>query len=252
VLFVEDSPANVQLMRDILSRRPEVTLLVADTGVEAVELARERGPDLVLLDLNLPDIDGQEVLRRLRADDATEAIPVVVVSADATPAQVERLLAQGATDYVTKPFSLDRIMVVVDRTSSDPPAPTRRLVVYVEDDRANSNLMANLFERNFPSLDLLVASRGAECLPLAVEHQPSLILLDAGLPDVPGLEVVRRLRGDERTSDIPIAIVSGSPPAPPDDGPQADAHLMKPFGGADLRRLVDDLLGDRLDPDPGA
>jgi CheY-like chemotaxis protein len=80
-----------------------------------VELAREHLPDLVLLDLHLPDIPGDEVLRRLRADPRTAAIPIIVVSADATPASVVRLQAAGADAYLTKPLDVDEFLVTVER-----------------------------------------------------------------------------------------------------------------------------------------
>ena len=83
-------------------------------GNLGLELARQHMPDLILLDLHLPVMDGQEVLRRLQADGATSDIPVVVVSADATPARVADVLASGATAFLTKPLDVQRFMVVVD------------------------------------------------------------------------------------------------------------------------------------------
>jgi CheY-like chemotaxis protein len=83
-----------------------------------VELAHEHRPALVLLDLNLPDISGEEVLRRIRNDPVTADTPVVVVSADATPGQVERLRSAGANDYLTKPFSLADFLAVIDSSGA--------------------------------------------------------------------------------------------------------------------------------------
>jgi PAS domain S-box-containing protein len=114
VLYVEDNLANVKLMERLMTRRPGLTLLVAIQGSLAIDLAREHRPDLVLLDLNLPDIPGEEVLRRLRADPATATVPVIVVSGDATPGQADRLLAAGADDYITKPFDIARLLGVID------------------------------------------------------------------------------------------------------------------------------------------
>ena len=118
VLYVEDNLSNVKLVERILARRPEVTLIVAMQGRIALELAREHQPSLVLLDLHLPDVSGEEVLRRLRADLRTSATPVVVLSADATPGQLQRLRANGATDYLTKPFDIPRLLAVIDGTGS--------------------------------------------------------------------------------------------------------------------------------------
>jgi len=118
VLYVEDNPSNVKLVERLVARRPEVTLLVAMEGRIALELAREHQPSLILLDLNLPDVSGEEVLRRLRAEPRTSATPVVVLSADATPGQVQRLRANGATDYLTKPFDIARLLAVIDGAGS--------------------------------------------------------------------------------------------------------------------------------------
>ena len=113
-LYMEDNLPNVQLMEGILAHRPEVRLLTAAQGALGVELARQQRPDLIFLDLHLPDINGDEVLRRLRADAATRHIPVVMISADATPGQIQRLIAAGANDYLSKPFSIAHLLGLLD------------------------------------------------------------------------------------------------------------------------------------------
>ena len=114
MLYIEDNPSNIKLVETILRERAEVTLFVAQQGRLGLELAREHAPALVLLDLNLPDVAGEEILRRLRADGRTADIPVVMVSADATPSQVGRLLDLGAQGYLTKPFQIDQFLAVID------------------------------------------------------------------------------------------------------------------------------------------
>jgi PAS domain S-box-containing protein len=114
VLYVEDNLANLRLVERILARRPAVRLIAALQGSLALELAREHHPDLILLDVHLPDIDGDEVLRRLQGDPATSAIPVITVSAEATPAKIERFLTAGARDYLTKPLDVSRFLEVID------------------------------------------------------------------------------------------------------------------------------------------
>jgi signal transduction histidine kinase len=127
VLYVEDNLSNLRLVERILARRREAELLVAIQGSLALELAAQHQPDLVLLDLHLPDMPGEEVLQRLRADPSTKNIPVVIVSADATPGQIERLLAAGATDYLTKPLDVVAFLTIVDKVLADPPdPPTKR------------------------------------------------------------------------------------------------------------------------------
>jgi len=114
VLYIEDNPSNIRLVEAILAQRPEVTLLVATQGGLGLELAAEHRPALVLLDLNLPDMSGEEVLRRLRGDDRTKDVRIVMLSADATPGQVERLRRSGAHDYLTKPFEIERFLGAID------------------------------------------------------------------------------------------------------------------------------------------
>jgi CheY-like chemotaxis protein len=104
VLYVEDNLSNVELVRVILARMPAIELIPAMQGGMAVDLAAQHAPDVILLDLNLPDLHGDEVLRRLRADPRTSAIPVIVLSADATPATIARLA--GVAGYVTKPLDI--------------------------------------------------------------------------------------------------------------------------------------------------
>ncbi|MCL6527562.1 MAG: PAS domain-containing protein [Thermaceae bacterium] len=107
LLYIEDNLSNLRLVKRLLSRWPGVSLLTAMQGQLGLELALSQPPDLILLDLHLPDLPGQEVLARLKAHPQTRAIPVIVLSADASDHQIERLLTQGATAYLTKPLDLE-------------------------------------------------------------------------------------------------------------------------------------------------
>ena len=114
VLYIEDDLVNFTLVERILEFRPALKLMHARCGEMGVELAQAHRPKLILLDLNLPDIHGSEVLRRLQDEPTTAKVPVVVLSADATPSQIERLLTAGARNYLTKPFDIDPFLAVVD------------------------------------------------------------------------------------------------------------------------------------------
>ena len=113
VLYVEDNPANLKLVERIFERLPGATVLSAMQGRLGLELARKHRPDLILLDLHLPDMSGAEALRALRGDPATSDIPVVVLSADATPGTARGLLDAGATEYMTKPIDVPRFLQLV-------------------------------------------------------------------------------------------------------------------------------------------
>lgn len=118
VLYIEDNLANLKLIERIFEEYPKITLLSAMQGSIGLDLAREHHPDLILLDLHLPDMNGDEVLRRLREGAGTRDIPVVMLSADATPRQIERLLTPpeghpGAKEYLTKPLNVKQFLSVL-------------------------------------------------------------------------------------------------------------------------------------------
>ena len=110
VLYVEDEPINVLLMEEIFRRQPAWTLLVATDGQQGLQLARSHHPDLLLIDMNLPDMNGLEVLQQLRMDAATKNLRCVVLSADALPDQVSAALAAGFSDYWTKPIDVPLVL----------------------------------------------------------------------------------------------------------------------------------------------
>ncbi len=116
VLYIEDNLSNLRLIEHLLSRRPGVRLLSAIQGRLGLELAWEHRPGLILLDLHLPDVPGDEVLRRLKEDPRTRPIPVVVISAEASPGHVQRLLAAGASGYLTKPIDVREFLRLLDET----------------------------------------------------------------------------------------------------------------------------------------
>jgi PAS domain S-box-containing protein len=114
VHYIEDNETNVEVMRGILLQRPQVELGVSTIGLDGLSAVRERRPDLILLDMQLPDISGLELLRHLKADDDTADIPVIVVSADATTSRMQEALTLGAAHYITKPLDVARLLQVVD------------------------------------------------------------------------------------------------------------------------------------------
>jgi PAS domain S-box-containing protein len=115
ILYIEDNPPNYQLVEHLVEKRPGVRLVGAMQGKLGVELAVSHRPDLILLDLNLPDIQGDEVLLRLRECPETAGIPVVMLSADAMPRQIDRLLAAGARGYLTKPIEVAQFYALLDK-----------------------------------------------------------------------------------------------------------------------------------------
>jgi PAS domain S-box-containing protein len=114
VHYVEDNETNVEVMRGVLAQRPQIELAATGMGLDAMAALRAQRPDLILLDMHLPDISGLELLRHLKRDEALAEVPVIVVSADATPERRREALLAGALHYVTKPVDVPRFLDMLD------------------------------------------------------------------------------------------------------------------------------------------
>jgi two-component system cell cycle response regulator DivK len=114
ILIVEDNEKNMKLVRDILRHHGHATIEAA-TGEEGVRLAGEHRPDLVLMDIQLPDIDGIAALRRMRADPALDPMPVIAVSASVMPDDQQKIVGSGFDAFVTKPIDLKQFRATVER-----------------------------------------------------------------------------------------------------------------------------------------
>src|SRR5205085_11570012 len=123
VLHVEDNIANRRLIERIFERRPAIELITATEGLVGIDVARARQPAVVLLDVDLPDVSGAVVLKCLRSDQNTKAIPVIIVSADADYRQIQRFLETGAVAYLTKPLDVDRLLDMIDELILEQPRP---------------------------------------------------------------------------------------------------------------------------------
>ena len=118
ILYIDDNRANVALVRAIFDARPNVELITAMQGELGIDLACKHLPTLILLDLHLPDLPGHEVLAKLRSNEDTRHIPVVVTSAHTSPWRIKALLEQGAEAYLTKPLDIIEFCRVVDEQIS--------------------------------------------------------------------------------------------------------------------------------------
>jgi CheY-like chemotaxis protein len=114
VLYVEDNPANLKLVEQIIARRPDLRLLTATNGSSGVEIAHLSQPNMILMDINLSGMDGFEALKILGSDPATAHIPVVAISANAMPRDIKKGLQAGFFRYITKPIKVNEFLDTVD------------------------------------------------------------------------------------------------------------------------------------------
>jgi CheY-like chemotaxis protein len=122
VLYIEDTLTNIQFVEAVLRKRPSVDLIPAMMGQLGVDLAREHRPDLILLDMHLPDLSGEEVLKRLREQEETRTVPVVVLTADATEATRTPAIEEQASGFITKPIGVQTLLDLVDGFAGQPVA----------------------------------------------------------------------------------------------------------------------------------
>jgi CheY-like chemotaxis protein len=116
LLYIEDSLANIQLVEQLVSRRPDLKLLTAKTGYTGIEMARQYFPDVIIMDINLPDISGLQALEILQKDTETAHIPVLALSSDAFPGSIKAGLKAGFYRYLTKPYRIDVFLEQLDET----------------------------------------------------------------------------------------------------------------------------------------
>lgn len=118
ILYIEDNPAHLRLVTKILGYLPNFHILGAHESILGIDLAIEHKPDLILLDINLPDMNGFEVLKYLRQNDVTSEIPVIAISANAMHKDIQKSLDAGFDNYIVKPIDITVLMRVVDKQLS--------------------------------------------------------------------------------------------------------------------------------------
>jgi signal transduction histidine kinase/DNA-binding response OmpR family regulator len=209
VLVIEDDPAARELLRVHLSGAG-YAVLAASTGHQGLDWVHQVHPDAVLLDILLPDMDGWEILQRLKADPETRAIPVMVVS---VVDDRQLGIALGAVDYFVKPVSREPLLEALGRLTFTTKVRTRTVTVLVIDaDPEAPEKYRQLLEPD--GFQVIAESDGAGGLRRATADRPDLILLDTHLPDIDGFELAQTLRRDPETSTVPVWITTPGGLAP--------------------------------------
>ncbi len=237
VLVVDDEPSIRRFLRHILESEGFL-VMEARTGEDAVSIARRERPAIVLLDLVLPDIDGFEVLGRLKEHSTTRSIPVIILS---IIEDEERCFRLGASDYLPKPIDRERLVDRVSRLIAAGPARKSHgpgHVLAVDDDDSVLQAVATILTGHGFSVD--IARNGKDALDIAREKQPDLIILDLMMPGMSGHEVLLALKQNSGTAEIPVMILTA---AEPDERIRAlqggaESLMTKPFTEKQLAKLV--------------
>ena len=211
ILIIEDELHIAQLFRHQLEM-DGYTVSIVTRGAEALAKAQYERPDLISLDVMLPDINGFEVLRQLKTDPETKDIPVIITS---IVADQEKGFALGATDYITKPLDKLQLLTSVRRILAQQDNQTRPSILVVEDDPdIRQSLSLALSIRGFSVTE---AQDGADALAAVAAQAPHLILLDLMMPRLDGWTVIRKLKENPQTASIPVIVLTGKPVDPQRD-----------------------------------
>ena len=202
ILIVDDEPDIAELLCFYLERSG-YQVLVAHTGAEAFHLAQVELPDLITLDILLPDADGFTVLEWLKSDEHTKEIPVLLISILPDDGHGEML---GAVEYLTKPVNEADLLMRVSRALGEEQG---YLILLAEDDADTRKFMARQLED--AGYRVLEAVDGAEAISLAKARRPDLILLDIKMPVADGITALRELRQDKDTQNMPVIMMTASP-----------------------------------------
>jgi len=237
ILVVDDEENIRRLLRHILEGEGH-HVLEAGSGQQALELAAREHPDLVTLDIVLPDMDGFEILQALKEDPDLGDIPVVILSIVEEREKVFRL---GAAGFLSKPIDREVLVSRVQELTAGVSLHEREVLLVDDDESILQALSVTFRDRGFR---VRTARDGEQALGEVARKAPSLLVLDLSMPRMSGHEVIRELKANARTSGIPILVLTG---LPPDErtralGMGASAMITKPFSQEELADLVRETL----------
>jgi CheY-like chemotaxis protein/anti-sigma regulatory factor (Ser/Thr protein kinase) len=219
ILVVDDNPTNIKVLTQTLQEE-RFNIFEASNGKIALDIAYKACPDLILMDVMMPEMDGFEACRRLKADNTTSDIPIVFITAKTAVDEIEEGFSLGCEEYITKPFQIDEVCNRV-RThlflgnqkkkkeffqGEDASSVAGMTVMIVEDNPVNLTVLIKTLESL--EVSITMAPNGKIAVDLAPRVQPDLILLDIMMPEMNGFEVCRILKADVSTQSIPIIFVS--------------------------------------------
>jgi PAS domain S-box-containing protein len=280
LLCVEDNPANLKLVEELIARRPELRLLTAVNGTLGIELARAAQPEMILMDVTLPDISGIEAMKILREDPLTTHIPIVALSANAMPRDIMKGLEAGFFRYLTKPIKVNEFMdtlrmalecaeqraaeegrpleiidgfTLAGTVKAEPPrAPAARTtglrILVAEDHPVNQEVARQILQRLGHHVVVAVDGHAAlAALEQSGRGAFDLVLMDLQMPMMGGLEATAAIRDAERASGTHLPIVALTGHTMQGDRERyleagMDGYVTKPIDAVELARVIDQVV----------
>ena len=252
ILVVEDNPINLKLIRSLLEIG-KYEVIEAMNAITGIQLARQHEPDLILMDIQLPGMDGLSATRELKKDPALKDIPVVAITAHAMQGDDKKALNAGCAGYVSKPLDtrsflkqipqfLQKYDCMENASECDIRGYKKRILI-VDDEPLNIKVL----EAKLPSdeYEVIPAYSGKEALEKVDDTPPEVILLDIMMPEMDGYEVTKRLKADPKTSHIPVIMLTALTETKDklkalDAG--AEEFISKPVNGTELIARIKSML----------
>jgi two-component system, cell cycle response regulator len=259
ILIIEDHAPNLELMAYLLTAFGH-TLLEAGDGLSGLEMAERERPDLIICDIQLPDISGYEIASRLKRDVRMRDIPLVAITALAMVGERERALQAGFDGYISKPITPETFVAEVESfLSGEPPARKKNLatavpdkevqpnqpmqepvalratILVVDNVQSNLELARSIFEPS--GYRVILAEDVEEAMALARQTRPDLVLSDVNMPEASGLELVLRIKSDSKLSEIPVILISATLPRD-----TRDDLILATGASRFLRRPIDPIV----------
>jgi signal transduction histidine kinase/CheY-like chemotaxis protein len=244
ILAIDDNEDSLEIIKRSLEK-DGFQVVTASSGRHGLELARSIRPDIITLDVNMPGLNGWQVLATIKADDQLNAIPVVLLSV------VENRdigMALGAVDCLAKPIDWVRLASVLERHTK---VKAQNKILIVEDDPASSEIVVRLLSRRGWKIETAV--NGHEAMQRIEEGNPALIVLDLMMPVMDGFEFIEKLHEHEDYRDIPIVVLTSKSLTPEDHrrlNGQVETIMNKGDGARQL--LLDSIKHLLLEPDDGS
>lgn len=241
VLVVDDDPDLLCAMSIRLKASGYKTVVAGDAS-SAIRVAQEEKPDLILLDLGLPDGDGFSVMRKLKASPALSTIPVIVVTARDPMNNLQAAYKAGATAFFQKPFRNELLLSILERTCANRKSETTKKILVVDDDQ--EHLRAMKIRLTAANYEVVFAEDGIAAISMSIRERPDLIILDLGLPGGDGFITLFRLKQNPLVSNIPVIVLTGQDPSSREDILKGGAHsfFQKPADTGKLNAAILDAL----------
>jgi CheY-like chemotaxis protein len=249
ILIIEDNGQTLYLFTYILKKHG-YTVHQARDGREGIELAGRLEPALIILDIQLPILDGYAVARELRRKPALAAVPIIAVTAYAMSGDRERILAAGCTDYIKKPINPDTFMSRIESYLGTPPGQGKKemtKILIVDDNAADRHMLQVLLTSL--GYKVVAAAHGAEALQAARQDRPDIVIADIMMPVMDGFALCRQWKKDVQLQDIPFVFYTATFTDPRDEefalSLGADRFIVKPTEPDQFIGLLFEVIQER-------